>query len=74
MLTYLWYLLQCIYTIYYIYVSGFVRFLQGYYMILITDQKKVAVIAGNNIFKIEETVMIYIPNNATKVAHPDEPR
>jgi len=53
--------------------EGFVRFLEGYYMILITKRKTVAVIGGHKIFKIEDTVMIYIPKHPSdKTMHPDE--
>ena len=45
---------------------GFVRFLEGYYIILITKRRKVGVIGHHTIYKIEDTAMIYIPS-VTKV-------
>lgn len=41
---------------------GFVRFLNGYYLILIIKRRKVATIGYHSIYKIEDTRMIYIPN------------
>lgn len=53
---------------------GFVRFLEGYYIVLITKRRKMADIGGHSIYKIEDTSMIYIPNDSVRVAHPDEAR
>ncbi|GAA6085526.1 polyphosphoinositide phosphatase isoform X1, partial [Tachysurus ichikawai] len=53
---------------------GFVRFLEGYYIILITKRRKMADIGGHSIYKIEDTNMIYIPNDSVRVTHPDEAR
>ncbi|XP_043270839.1 polyphosphoinositide phosphatase isoform X2 [Venturia canescens] len=53
---------------------GFVRFLEGYYIILVTKRRKVAVIGHHTIYKIEDTSMIYIPNDAVRYFHPDEQR
>ncbi|XP_018585855.1 polyphosphoinositide phosphatase isoform X1 [Scleropages formosus] len=55
-------------------IVGFVRFLEGYYIILITKRRKTADIGGHSIYKIEDTNMIYIPNDSVRVAHPDEAR
>uniref|UniRef100_A0AAR2KEV6 SAC domain-containing protein n=1 Tax=Pygocentrus nattereri TaxID=42514 RepID=A0AAR2KEV6_PYGNA len=55
-------------------IVGFVRFLEGYYIILITKRRKVADIGGHSIYKIEDTNMIYIPNDSVRVTHPDEAR
>lgn len=54
--------------------TGFVRFLEGYYIVLITKQRQVADIGGHSIYKIEDTSMIYIPNDSVRVTHPDEAR
>ncbi|OQR75685.1 polyphosphoinositide phosphatase-like [Tropilaelaps mercedesae] len=51
---------------------GLVRFLEGYYMVLITRRKQVAAIGQHAVYKIEETVMKYLPAKAP--SHPDEPR
>lgn len=56
------------------YLTGFVRFLEGYYIVLITKRRKVADIGGHSIYKIEDTSMIYIPNDSVRVTHPDEGR
>ncbi|KAK9307836.1 hypothetical protein QLX08_001916 [Tetragonisca angustula] len=53
---------------------GFVRFLEGYYIILVTKRRKVAVIGHHTIYKIEDTSMIYIPNDTIRVFHPEEQR
>lgn len=55
-------------------IVGFVRFLEGYYIILITKRRKMADIGGHSIYKIEDTTMIYIPNDSVRVTHPDEAR
>uniref|UniRef100_A0A3Q2NN34 FIG4 phosphoinositide 5-phosphatase n=1 Tax=Fundulus heteroclitus TaxID=8078 RepID=A0A3Q2NN34_FUNHE len=55
-------------------IVGFVRFLEGYYIVLITKRRKMADIGGHSIYKIEDTTMIYIPNDSVRVSHPDEAR
>uniref|UniRef100_A0AC11B795 FIG4 phosphoinositide 5-phosphatase n=1 Tax=Ovis aries TaxID=9940 RepID=A0AC11B795_SHEEP len=55
-------------------VVGFVRFLEGYYIVLITKRRKMADIGGHAIYKIEDTNMIYIPNDSVRISHPDEAR
>lgn len=54
--------------------SGFIRFLEGYYIILVTKRRKIAVIGSHSIYKIEDTSMIYIPSDISKPQHPDEQR
>lgn len=53
---------------------GFIRFLEGYYIILITKRRRVAVIGYHTVYKIEDTTMIYIPNDGIRHYHPDESR
>ncbi|XP_020292603.1 polyphosphoinositide phosphatase isoform X2 [Pseudomyrmex gracilis] len=53
---------------------GFIRFLEGYYIILVTKRRRVAVIGHHTIYKIEDTSMIYIPNDMIRIFHPDEQR
>lgn len=53
---------------------GFVKFLEGYYVILVTKRRRVAFIGYHTIYKIEDTSMIYIPNDGIRVSHPDEQR
>ncbi|XP_068087388.1 polyphosphoinositide phosphatase [Hyperolius riggenbachi] len=55
-------------------IVGFVQFLEGYYIVLITKRRKMADIGGHAIYKIEDTSTIYIPNDSVRVAHPDEAR
>ncbi|PIK47747.1 putative polyphosphoinositide phosphatase [Apostichopus japonicus] len=55
-------------------IVGFVKFLEGYYMILVTKRKNVAVIAGNTIYKVEDTSMIYIPNVGNRYHNNEELR
>ena len=43
------------------YFKGFIKFLEGYYMILITKQLPVAVLGYHVIYTIEDVSMIYIP-------------
>lgn len=54
-------------------ILGFVRFLEGYYIILITKRRKVATIGHHAIYKIEDTSCIYIPNEGVS-KNPDELR
>jgi len=49
-------------------ILGFVRLLEGYYLILVTKRRKVAQIGHHMIYKIDETSMLYIPNNEGKVS------
>lgn len=50
------------------------KFLEGYYIILITKRRRVAFVGYHTIYKIEDTSMIYIPNDGIRVSHPDEQR
>ncbi len=47
-------------------IVGFIRFLEGFYLILITKRRRVAQIGHHAIYKIEDTNMIYIPNELDK--------
>ncbi|XP_014283079.1 polyphosphoinositide phosphatase [Halyomorpha halys] len=55
-------------------IVGFVRFLEGYYLLLITKRRRVAALGLHYIYKIEDTTMIYIPNESSRTSHPDEAR
>lgn len=48
-------------------IVGFVRFLQGYYMLLITKRRKVGEIAGHFIYGIESTAYLSIAHSSSKV-------
>ena len=54
--------------------AGFVKFLEGYYIILVTKRRRVAYVGYHTVYKIEDTSMIYIPNDGIRVHHPDEQR
>ena len=41
---------------------GFIKFLEGYYMVLITKQIPVAILGYHIIYTIEDVNMIYVPN------------
>ena len=56
----------------YVIVIGFVRFLEGYYIVLITKRRRIGVIGFHTIYKIEDTTMVYIPNESVRIHHPDE--
>ncbi|XP_076373457.1 polyphosphoinositide phosphatase FIG4 isoform X2 [Tachypleus tridentatus] len=55
-------------------IVGFVKFLEGYYIILITKRRRVAEIGHHTIYKIEDTCMVYIPNDGDRNTNPDESR
>ena len=55
-------------------IVGFVRFLEGYYIVLITKRRRVAIIGPHTIYKIEDTTMVYIPNDSVRYVHSDEQR
>ncbi|KAJ3056503.1 phosphatidylinositol-3,5-bisphosphate 5-phosphatase [Rhizophlyctis rosea] len=56
-------------------MTGFVRFLEGYYIILITKRSAVALIGGHYIYHIDDTMLISIPGpNARMERKPDESR
>ena len=55
-----------------LFLLGFIRFLEGYYMILITRRSQVARIGYHRIYKIDETSMVSITNEDIKKVHPDE--
>lgn len=55
-------------------VVGFVRFREGYYLILITKRRRIAIIGHHTIYKIEDTSMVYLPNTPENSQHPEENR
>lgn len=54
-------------------ILGFVRFIEGYYIVLITKRRKVATIGFHSVYKIEDTACIYIPSEGSS-KNPDELR
>uniref|UniRef100_A0A1B0DB87 Uncharacterized protein n=1 Tax=Phlebotomus papatasi TaxID=29031 RepID=A0A1B0DB87_PHLPP len=55
-------------------VLGFVRFLEGYYLILVTKRTRCAVIGMHVIYTIKDTVMIKVNESSAKQPHPHEQR
>ncbi|XP_055375756.1 polyphosphoinositide phosphatase [Condylostylus longicornis] len=55
-------------------ILGFVRFLEGYYLILVTKRTRCAFVGMHLIYTIKDTVMIRINELATKQPHPFEQR
>jgi hypothetical protein len=47
--------------------TGFVRFLNGYYLLLISKRKKVGEIGGHFVYSVDDTAYIYIPHPSVKV-------
>ena len=54
-------------------IVGAVRFLEGYYLIVVTKVRSIAHIGHHEIFKIEEVQSVYIPNSQGPLS-PDEQR
>jgi len=54
-------------------IVGFVQFLEGYYIVLITKRRKVATIGYHSVYKIEDTAYIHIPNEGPS-KNPEEVR
>ena len=53
-------------------IFGFAKFHRGYYLVLITKRRRVALIGAHYIYKIEDTEMIPIFNPALCPDHPNE--
>ena len=45
-------------------------FFLGYYMILITSRLKAAMLGHHSVFKIQDTALVYIPNEEVRESHP----
>lgn len=54
-------------------IVGFVRFLEGYYIILVTKRRKIATVGYHSIYKIEDTACIYLPSEGPS-KNPEELR
>ncbi|KXS17766.1 hypothetical protein M427DRAFT_96707 [Gonapodya prolifera JEL478] len=56
-------------------ILGFVRFLEGYYLMIVTKRRAVALLGGHYVYHIDETKLIYIPGPMVKIERkPDESR
>jgi hypothetical protein len=53
-------------------VVGFVHFMEGHYIILVTKRKCVAQLGSHLIYKIDSTNMFYIPHSTVRIVHPEE--
>lgn len=53
---------------------GFVKFLEGYYLILVTKRRRVASVGMHVVYKIEDTSLIYVPHESYRLPNHDEPR
>jgi len=51
---------------------GFMRFLEGYYMVLVTSKSHVASIGGHAVFHIDDYVVLPIAQKSDSLKHPDE--
>lgn len=51
---------------------GFVRFLKGYYLVLISDRKKVARLGKHNIYKIKDMKMVSLFKSSKSEGREDE--
>lgn len=47
-------------------IIGFIKFLEGYYMIIITKRKAIALLGGHYIYHIDDTILINIPGPGVK--------
>lgn len=54
-------------------ILGFVRFLEGYYLILVTKRTRIGIIGMHLIYTIMDTIMIRV-NDTSKQPHPLEQR
>eukprot|EP00457_Paulinella_chromatophora_P000160 gb/GEZN01000160.1/.p1 GENE.gb/GEZN01000160.1/~~gb/GEZN01000160.1/.p1 ORF type:complete len:2070 (-),score=443.97 gb/GEZN01000160.1/:126-5888(-) len=52
-------------------IFGFVRFLHGYYMCLITAVKKVATLGGHLVYSIEDTSLVPVPRHLNEALDPE---
>ncbi|KAJ3414686.1 phosphatidylinositol-3,5-bisphosphate 5-phosphatase [Chytridiales sp. JEL 0842] len=56
-------------------IIGFIRFLEGYYIILVTKRSAVALIGGNYVYHIDDTLLISVPGPGIKYERkPEESR
>lgn len=55
-------------------ILGFVRFLEGYYLILVTKRIRCAFVGMHLIYTIKDTVMVYVDETPPKQPHPLEQR
>eukprot|EP01114_Cavostelium_apophysatum_P020199 TRINITY_DN6706_c0_g1_i1.p1 TRINITY_DN6706_c0_g1~~TRINITY_DN6706_c0_g1_i1.p1 ORF type:complete len:811 (-),score=116.42 TRINITY_DN6706_c0_g1_i1:131-2563(-) len=49
-------------------IVGFVRFLNGYYLLLINKRRKVGEIGGHSVYAVDDTAYIHIPHPSVKAS------
>lgn len=49
-------------------LSGFIKFLGPYYMVLITKRRQIGVICGHNVYAISKSEIIPLPNSAVRAS------
>jgi hypothetical protein len=47
-------------------ILGFVKFLEPYYMLIITKRRKIGAICGHTIYAITKSEMIPVPNSSVR--------
>lgn len=50
----------------YIFFAGFIKFLGPYYMLIITEQRKIGDIFGHPVYQVTRTAMIELSNSKTR--------
>jgi hypothetical protein len=54
-------------------VCGTIRFLEGYYLILVTQRRRVGTLAGHAVYAIDDTEVLPLPHSSVRLAlTPDE--
>ena len=53
-------------------ILGFVRFLKGFYLVLITQKKKIATIGSHSIYQVKDTQMIPLFKDTSNANREDE--
>jgi len=54
-------------------VVGVIRFLEGYYLILVTQRRRVGTLAGHAVYAIDDTEVLPLPHSSVRLAlTPDE--
>ena len=53
-------------------ILGFVRFLKGFYIVLITQKKKIATIGNHKIYQVKDTQMIPLFKDTSNANREDE--
>jgi hypothetical protein len=49
-----------------IFSTGFIKFLGPYYMLIITEQRKIGAMFGHPVYQVTKTAMIEVSNSKTR--------